>query len=251
MRIVGMMPMHGRERITTATIKVALKQTLPLERLVVIGKTSLEKGVAEKCGVDFFEYKNIPLYEKFQAGLSHLRQFEPDAIILWPSDCWLSPRWLEIAGNYIENEGVALVGKPVFHVCCANENSKLVIKKRSYSVGGTRWPEPVGGGRVFSKDVLDKLDWKLFIKKLSDRQNFDLVRHVAKGTYKMLEDGVDDTCILSFRSNVWKNLTPIGAYDKKCFQRYLDVANSTEWFSSIFFPEILDLVKYVVPSVIF
>lgn len=251
MRIVGMMPMHGREKITAATIRVAQKQTLPLERLVVVGQTPSERKVAAQCGVDFFEYKNIPLFEKFQAGLSHLRQFEPDAVILWPSDCWLSPKWLEIAAGYIKSEGAALVGKPVFHVCLANKNSKLLIRPRSYRIGGHRWPEPAGGGRVFSREVLDKLDWKLFIKKLTDRQNFDLVRHVAKGTYKMLEEGKDDAYLLSFRSNIWQNITPIHTYESAQFQKYPDIKNTKQWISNVFFPEALDLVKYVVPSVNF
>jgi hypothetical protein len=250
MRIVGMMPMHGRDKITAATIRVAQKQTLPLERLVVVGKTEAERKVAADCGVDFFEHENIPLFKKFQHGLYHLRQFDPDAVVLWPSDCWLSPRWLEIAAEYIKN-GAALVGKPVFHVCHANKDSKLLIRPRSYRIGGHRWPEPAGGGRVFSRDVLDKLDWTLFIKKLTDRQNFDLVRQVAKGTYQMLEEGKDDAYLVSFRSNTWANITHISTYENPGFQKYPDIVNPKQWLSDIFFPEIIDLVKYVVPSVKF
>ena len=250
MRIVGMMPMHGRHKITAATIRVAQKQTLPLERLVVIGQTPDERKVASDCGVDFFEHINRPLYEKFQNGLHHLRQFDPDAVILWPSDCWLSPKWLEISANYIRN-GAALVGKPVFHVCHANKNSKMLIQPRSYRIGGHRWPEPAGGGRVFSREVLDKLDWTLFIKKLTDRQNFDLVRDVAKGKYQMLEEGKDDAYLLSFRSNTWGNMTPIGTYETPGFQKYPNIANPKQWIANTFFPEAIDLVKYAVPSVKF
>ena len=248
MRIVGFMPMHGREKITAATIRVAQRQTLPLERLVVVGKSKAERKVAQDCGVDFLEQENRPLIQKFQNGLYHLRQFDPDAVIIWPSDCWLSPKWLEIASKCIKNEGAALVGKPIFHVCYANKNSKIKIQKRSYKVGGKRWPEPAGGGRIFSREVLDKLDWKLFYKKLTDRQNYDLVRQVAKGKYRILEDGVDDVFLMSFRSNAWGNITKDGTYNRAGFQKYPDVKNPKKWLSNKFFPEAVDLVSYVVPS---
>ena len=138
---------HERVELTKLVIKHLneVKIVLPIEIVVC----SSPKSVKEDC--INIQHKNYPLSQKHNALFAKCKELEPDGIVLIGSDDfiskeqinWYFKRFTKGTRNLIE----------ISHVHFYNSRTKEV---NYYDVPKAR----LGGGRFFSKWVLDKCEWK-------------------------------------------------------------------------------------------
>jgi len=160
MKIVGIMAIHKRPGITRETLKMLKeRQTLPFHQIIVMGESPEEEACATETGCDFLKVQNDPLGRKYQAEVFWSMTYNPDALVVLGSDTWLSPGWLETGAREIE-KGAELVGKADWYSLKAYAGETVEIIHRGYPEGHRR--DPVGGGRMISRYVLDRMGWDLF-----------------------------------------------------------------------------------------
>ena len=125
----------------------------------MVGDSPTEEQIAADAGVHYAQAPNDPLGRKWQAGVDQARMMEPDALLILGSDTWLSNRWVETISKYLDE--FDLVGKNQWHVCHPMPGLEIEIIQRGYYKGGSV-NHPVGGGRMVSRRILDKVDWQIY-----------------------------------------------------------------------------------------
>jgi len=162
LNICAIIPTYKKpEKIVLKTIEHLQKQTVPLSRVVVVGSCE-EDSFLKKASVDYIEVENLPLYNKFQAGVTYCKQFNPDAILICGADDWLSLNWIETLIPFLKTYDV--VGSNHLYAMSFIPGTPLCINCVSYQFNIKRSLESMGPGRLISKDLLEKMSWNVFVK---------------------------------------------------------------------------------------
>jgi hypothetical protein len=174
---------HERIEITSLNIESLLGQC----HIVLVVSTDEEKEHYSKYPITIVKFPNIPLGAKWQKGVSVAREIGQPVVILGSDDI-LEPGTI---GRY-----------------------KQLIEEGNTFIGLSRWwqhhqgkaylcdylaSQPLGGGRCYSKSLLDRCDWGLFHPKLS-RHLDDLGWKIARGGIVLRE-----SLIHAVKGN-WKKL---------------------------------------------
>ena len=243
-KIVCIMAAHGRSAITTETVRMLQKQTLPIEVLMV-GDSVCEKEIADKTGCIYLEHQNKPLGKKWQAGVDYARTLTPDAVMICGSDSWLSPRWVEVATPHLYGHN-DLVGINTFYACKIYPNKKVQIIRRAYK--DDRVGKPMGSGRIFSKSILEQLNWCIFpVRKNVGMDSFS-VRKIKKheGIIKIVN--LDDMKILAIKST-WDSISSWDSYLKaKNLKIFPDIKHPKVWLNQ-HFPGSVNALQRVVKNI--
>jgi len=245
MKIVCVMPIYKRPAITIKTLELLKKQELPIH-IITIGSCDIDRKTAESVGVEYLQRPNRPLSDKWQYGIYYARQYDPEAIMICGSDAWLTTNWCKVAYKYI-NDGFDMVGKRDFYTCYLAPNKKVEIIGRTYK---TR-KDPVGSGRLISKSILNKLNWKLYPSSINasmDGKSFK--RLESKNCRLKIITDRDDLIVLSLKSSEWETITPYTKIaNHGMFKNLADVGNPADWFNA-HFPGAVKELKDIVPTVI-
>jgi len=182
------------------------KQDLKLHEIVIVGSTEGDYNVAKDCGVQFIEHRNHPLSNKLQCGIRYARTLDPDAILINGSDSMLTPNWCSCASKFIE-DGYYLVGKRSILICklFAAQDVRLDYKIYKYR------KDPIGAGRMFSRVILDKMNWELFPQNLErglDSSCFHNFISYAEYEKIALMDEMNNVFVIEVKSDSWKTITP-------------------------------------------
>ena len=184
MKIISITATFKREKITIDTLEL-LAQQKGMIASIVVGSCEEDKHAAESVGAVYVHHDNHPLGSKWQAGVDKARELDPDAILICGSDDWLTSNWCEVCSKEIE-KGFDLVGKSECFMCNAFPGKSLGLIQFSYK---NKEKGPIGAGRMISRRILDKLDWKLFplhvTNSLDHLCNHQIVKH-ANGKVKIL-----------------------------------------------------------------
>lgn len=159
MKVVCVIPCHERLEISVASINLLKKYQTLKPITIVVGWSSIEKKIAQLTGSHFVECKNTHLGNKWQTGIDFARTLEPDALLILGSDTWLTKNWIKFCALKIA-EGVDLLGKIQWYACNLRSN-RIEIIQRGYLKSPAK-DFPVGGGRMISKSLLDRMNWNLF-----------------------------------------------------------------------------------------
>jgi len=249
MKIVCVMPIYRRQRITLATIDLLKKQTLPLYEIVLIGSCGLDRDTAKKAGVDYIYHDNWPLGAKWQNGIMYAQQvYQPDAILINGSDAWITANWCEKMGKFIE-EGYHLVGKKIQYKCKVNPNEKLVVLQRKQISRA----DPHGGGRLFSKTILDAMNWRLYPPHLNsslDGESYKRTVRVAErdgiNLRIKIADDITDAFVMEVKSSEWPSMNPWRKESSSVFGTKV-IENPKVWLEKAF-PDSLSIFKRLVPD---
>jgi len=232
----------GREKIVTEVLRYLKKQTVPID-LLLVSDNPRDVSITKQFKCNFLQYKNKPVGEKWQAGVNYVRErFNPDAVMICASKNWLTSNWCEVSMKYIE-EGYDMVGKRLHHYCRLVPNEKIIfITRQGYHI--------LGSGRLFSKSILDKIDWKLFpIHRNSGLDGSSEAKILeSKAKFKQLDD-VLDMQVVGIRSiwpsiHSWKKL--LGSKRAKTLKM---VNDPIKWFQKNY-PGSLEALRRVCPTAI-
>lgn len=155
---VVIIPVKGREPLLYWTVRRLINDGL---FVVCTGHTISEKLVVELAGGDFIIVRdNIPLGQKWQLALDKAREYDPLAILYMGSSDWVSSNWCSVLQKDLDN-GYAMSGtKGIYFLDIQAKNEKKMIWWGGYKED--RGNEPIGTGRLFSREILDIMDWRLF-----------------------------------------------------------------------------------------
>lgn len=221
------------------------KQTHPFHKIVVVGSTRIDQQTAKKTGVEYIGHANAPLSDKWQAAVYHAKKFDPDAILINGSDSWLSTNWNVVAKKYIE-AGYHLVGKTEWYSCRVDPGKPLLIVQAGYK---TR-KDPVGAGRLFSREALEALDWLVYPKGYSSGLDGRSYRHMIKilganRRVKLMNEH-PKTIVMGVKSTTWATKTKF-AFVQKAYGKQ-SLKNPNVWVEK-YFPGSLKTFKELVPTV--
>jgi len=245
LKIIAIMAAHRREKITIKSIERLRRQNYEINEIVVVGDSSIEQMVAQKTGCKYVSHANMPLSDKWQAGVDYAKNLSADAIMICGSDSWYTNNWIKRCAKSI-NQGFDLVGTVFFHTCKAYPNQKLRIIQRRYV--GRRAQEPVGGGRVISARILNKFNWKLFpvgLKSGLDKPSYDKIVEYG-GKIELINNDIKGLGIKS----TWDTLNPWkDDFKTKPPIRFIrEIDNPKEWLNKFFDSAAKDLMN-IIPNI--
>jgi len=211
MKIIAIMPVHGREVLSMESV-LRLKRQTHVRKVVVAGDSSLESRIAEAAGAEFVSYPNEPLSLKFQAALYKARELSPDAVLVSGSDNFLSKDWARILAGKIKS-GADVAGISRLWQCLAYPGKKIEMHEFAYR--NQFADEPYGAGRLISRTILEKCEWNIFrIPRNSgcDRMSYETLK--AAGARVAVPNEDERLQVLNVRLNP-ENVTPLDALFKR------------------------------------
>jgi len=242
-RIICVMAIHRRKSITIETLKMLKNQTMPID-ILVVGDSNKEHEIAKLCDCFYLEYKNKPLSEKWQQGILAARKLDPEAIMICGSDSWLTKDWCEVLFPHTRKSD--LVGINNFYACKAYPNQKVKIIHREYQ--GHRKNLPVGSGRMFSRSILDNLNWIIYPKKINRALDSQAHRILKSKKAKISVIKNDKLKVLAVKS-IWESLNSWEKYIKSNKNiKHPDIMDPKSWLDDNF-PGSVDALTRVMPNV--
>jgi hypothetical protein len=130
-------------QITTINIKQLIFQGV---KVVLVCSDTAEKRYYENFDIHVVMAPNNPLGQKWQAGVDYARQFDPSHIVITGSDDLLSIGFFE---KYCHEQ---VIGFWAWYIWSIDKLFHLQYFPN----------QPLGGGRVYPKKILDSLNWRLF-----------------------------------------------------------------------------------------
>lgn len=228
MKIVTVVPTYRRKDITIAVVKNLLRQTVPLE-VIVVGSEAGDSDAARETRVRYVECANQPLSMKIQAGVASARELSPDAVMLCGSDDWLSTNWIETLAPYLENHEI--VGGGIVYFLRVLPSDALQLIRVNIYKGTLRYGEPIGAGRLISKRILDRLDWRIWRERINsgcDGSSFKLMRANNARIFMYEEDKAKLLC----PKGEWKQLSSWSSCANSKFVQRVD--NPNVWMETHF-----------------
>lgn len=163
-------PTHQRIEITTINLKLLLLQEF---NVIIIVSSHDERKHYSRLGANVVMMGNKPLGAKWQAGVNQARKLNAETIIILGSDDLLCKDFKE---KYCNTHDL-FTGFKKWYISHGNE---LYLIR--YLIN-----QPIGGGRIYKRELLDRIDWKLFDtgrNKLLDDYGWRQAKGCAKLIYE-------------------------------------------------------------------
>ena len=215
-RLVTVIPVHGREILVKRTIKRLSRQSFKLHAVVGAGFTRPEESAIVSSGADFFRHENTTLGEKWQNGIDYARaKYDPDALLILGSSDWISDGWCEALCSEINTNGWAMAGKrDIYFLDIDKDTTRRIIYWPRYTVKN-RVEEPIGAGRIISREILDALNWQIFDKTKRASMDFTCWKRILALGGRVFNSERADIRALSISCPMWGNLHRFGTMHKK------------------------------------
>lgn len=151
MKVCVAIASHQRE----VSLKVVLR-CLPAHWHAVVVLTDGEDGSAylQRPNTHVYHHPNEPLGAKWQCAVDHARALDPDLLIITGSDDVLVVNEDLL---YDQMQRVEFLGLRGFYVYERGIHYKCVYNPHVMM--------PIGGGRVYTKRLLDRMRWRVFDKE--------------------------------------------------------------------------------------
>lgn len=178
---------HKRIEITRENIRSLQIQSVKPQVIVVVSDPE-EGFIFSRLGVYVVVAKNNPLGRKWQAGVDFARKLMPSHLVVTGSDDILCRGFMETYCKEDEFSGLQ---------CWYIWDGKTLYFFDYMA------QQALGGGRVYSRSMLDKCDWKIFdtkINRLLDDYGWVIC------TSRKVER--DRGCILAVKGN-WTVMNPL------------------------------------------
>jgi hypothetical protein len=215
MKVIAVIPVHGRGPLVAKTIERLLKVN-GCSQVICSGQGEEDKKVCEDAGAIWVEHPNSPLGKKWNAAFLKAKEFEPDACLFVGSSDWVSKDWLEEILPQLDD--FAMVGPIGCYFGDFRAGKSCLVYWPGYA-RGTRHPdsrrfnEPIGIGRVLSAKYLDTVGWTPIEDQLENSIDWSMYIKVLDAGLKVgLYDGPAKA--MSISCDLWGN--------KHQFEQHLD-----------------------------
>lgn len=161
-RVVAVIPVNGRRPLLHYTIQ-RLYQKNGIHRVICVGHDNLDRNVCEKAGAIWVQHRNQPLGQKWNVGFIEASKLNPEACLFVGSSDWISDNWIpQLQPLMNEYDMVGTHGCHFIH--SGNDGNKLCFWP-GYTNG--RVGESIGIGRLLSRKILEKLNYRPFDDRLN------------------------------------------------------------------------------------
>lgn len=164
---------HHRLKITCKNIESLQKQTLVPKIIVVTSDQDESVYFAETYGIESLYHKNEPLGAKWQYGVC-----DANPLIILGSDDILAPDYVEQVCRKI-TDGYDFVGTTAWY---SYDEYRQRVYDTSYTNKNSDFP--IGSGRAYSSQLLNKMKFKLFdvgrARQLDDFGYYSAMKYSAK-----------------------------------------------------------------------
>lgn len=143
---------HRRELLET------MIKNCPYHVVACVSNTEDERCALDN-GASVVWHRNDILSDKFQAALNGTKELDPDAVLIMGSDDVANKSYYKWAEKELETHD--FVGVKDVYI----KRGDIVKHWQGYAPANTRHGEPIGCGRFYRRDLLDKVDWVLWNKK--------------------------------------------------------------------------------------
>lgn len=153
MKLCIVTPIFKRPELTKLCLEY-YRETFPEVDIIAIRTRG--DFQADIKGVNYFEFPNDDLPQKFNECFLRAREFNPEAVVLTGSNDILSRGAIACHwGNHLRENSVYGLGDFYLY----ERQSKKAIHWNGLALYNNE-QFPIGCGRYFTKKVLDKLDWR-------------------------------------------------------------------------------------------
>lgn len=199
MKVVAVIPIKGRLPLLKFTIERLLNKN-GLTEVICVGSKD-EKQTVENAGAVFLEYENNPLGTKWNYGFDYAKRYNPDAVLFVGSSDWLSDNWLAETTPYLKDYD--LIGKKDFYMM---DFQKEMRSCHWLGYVCQRKDEPIGIGRLISRNILEKMNWNPFRSDANHSMDSFMYRKtiLLGGRYTTIEN--DNIYSLSISCDKWTNM---------------------------------------------
>lgn len=184
--VIAIWKRHDLERIVLDNFK-SQSEKFGFEIIVAGSEGETSKELA--TGLHYIEVLNYPVSNKHNALLSKAKELKVDGVVLMGSDDIVNDGFWKHIYSLSPNEKEVVGFKDIYFY----DNFD---KKLGYWKGYESRNQTIGAGRFFSKEVLDKMGWKLWDKHLNS--------------------GLDSNCSLRLKSKLIKEksikMSDVGAF---------------------------------------
>lgn len=160
MKLCLVVPIWRRPSLTALCLDWYRRLRVPGVAIEIVvvgseGNASRQLAAAAGGGCHYIEASNELLDRKYDVGFQRAASLRPDAVALVGSDDFLSAEYFAWATAVIA-AGVDLAGMLDFYL--VDVAGRRILRWAGYQ--GERRGEPLGAGRVFSRRILDAVDWR-------------------------------------------------------------------------------------------
>ncbi len=242
-KIIAAVPILGREPLVPHTIKNLLKS---VDKVICVCQNKRDAMICDEAGAFVINSRAVPLGQKWNYGFQAAKQFDPDFVLYAGSDDWMINLDTNLDADIVGARDYYLMHlqyQPLEYLPVHKKrfiggydveliNSNLLKRKVGHWKGykGDRKGEPVGGGRLLSREFLNKIDWSPFADGLN--KNLDHSMYLKAKSVKLRRDNFK---LLSISTSLWGRKHPFAKNADRDF-KFLD-----DRFLKKYFPESFNL----------
>lgn len=187
MKIIAVIPVHGRRPLIKQTIGRLLKKNR-VYKVICVGDHPKDERECKAAGAEWVQFANKPLGAKWNEGFVAAKRFNPDGCLFVGSSDWISDNWLSVLGERLND--CDLIGLPGCYLMDVRTTGGRNAYRACHWPGyiGLREGESIGIGRVISARILNKITWQPFDPKLDHSLDFSMIKkvHAAGGKIKLV-----------------------------------------------------------------
>ena len=208
--IVAPIPIKGRRALIPWTLK----------RLTNMGVTPLciteadkDTRLIESYNIPVKKFPKMSLGDKWNMGFEWARDYEPHAVLFVGSGDWVSDNWLDLYGEDYDMVGVR--GAYFLHRMYKTKPHPTSLGDFTMKMGywrgsiDERKGESAGGGRILSRRILERMDYRPFQKGADKNMDSSMLAQVNKHKGNVLLVTNDKYKTLSVSCDLWSNLHDI------------------------------------------
>lgn len=218
--------------------------------LVAAGsEEKISQSICENNDFMYIETPNMPLNKKWVAATKKASETDPDAIVFVNSDDVVSPDYFLKTFNKMNEKDVEFLG--IRDLYFMGIGHKTLCGRMFYWPGytGSRrddGDEPIGAGRVFSRSLLDRLDWELWNPKDSFKNGIDgrCFAYLRQNNVKHLSIWMRDLDVAGIDIKSGFNICPLSRYQKTS-NGYIKGKEKEEIMKKLYISDIFDKLDLV------
>lgn len=209
MKIVACLAAHGRGPLLTHTIQ-RLIHINKVDAVICAVTDSNDALICESAGAQVVIEKNHPLGRKWNAAFIAAQEHHPDAVLFVGSSDWVSEDWTRIYTSMLPHNG--MIGSPGCHFADYHPSTQTrLVYWSGYATGlphgkraKERENEPIGIGRIISRQALDLMQWMPFNNEQDNSLDWTMYQKIIanKGEVICLRTAAE---AVSISCHAWNN----------------------------------------------
>lgn len=201
LKIFACVPVHGRLPLLKHTIERLVNKNKV--EVICVGDGHEERKVCEKAGASWVQFRNRPLGAKWNAAFVEAGRKGADACLFVGSSDWLSDNWCSELSPMLHQYD--MLGTLGCHFLDISKIGNRLVYWPGYN--GSRAWESIGIGRLLSKRILDKIDWKPFNDSLDSGLDSSMSEKIKRVGGASSHSVINEKIVsVSISTDQWQNL---------------------------------------------